>query len=58
VTAFEALHLMRVAMRGQFNDELLRGFIKLLGGWNALSGDDSGGDILNPDILNALKVAG
>ena len=58
VTAFEALHLMRVAMRGQFNDELLRGFIKLLGGWNALSGDDSGGEILNPDILNALKVAG
>jgi putative nucleotidyltransferase with HDIG domain len=36
-TAFDALHVMRVAMSGQFDDELLRDFIKLLGGLNALS---------------------
>jgi hypothetical protein len=28
---------MRVAMRGQFSDELLREFITLLGGFNALA---------------------
>ncbi len=38
VTPFEALRTMRVAMHGQFNDELLRGFIQLLGGWNSLQG--------------------
>jgi putative nucleotidyltransferase with HDIG domain len=39
LTSFDALHLMRVAMRGQFNDELLREFIKLLGGWHAMNPD-------------------
>jgi putative nucleotidyltransferase with HDIG domain len=54
VTAFEALHLMRVAMRGQFNDELLREFIKLLGGWNVLSGGaNAGSEVSNPDLLRA-----
>lgn len=37
VSSFEALHLMRVAMRGHFSDELLRDFIKLLGGWHVMS---------------------
>jgi putative nucleotidyltransferase with HDIG domain len=37
VSSFEALHLMRVAMLGQFSDELLRDFIKLLGGWHVMS---------------------
>ena len=58
VTAFDALHLMRVAMRGQFNDELVREFIKLLGGWNALSGGDPSGDVSNPDLMASLKIAG
>ncbi len=58
VTAFEALHLMRVAMRGQFNDELLRDFIKLLGGWNALSGGSISGEVSNPDLVGSLRVAG
>ncbi len=39
VTPFEALHTMRVAMHGQFNDDLLRGFIRLLGGWSSLHQD-------------------
>jgi putative two-component system response regulator len=39
VSAFEALHVMRVAMRGQFNDDILREFIKLLGGWSTLHDD-------------------
>ena len=38
VSAFDALHLLRVGMRGQYNDDLLREFIKLLGGWNSLDG--------------------
>jgi putative nucleotidyltransferase with HDIG domain len=58
VTPFEALHLMRVAMRGQFNDELLREFIKLLGGWNVLSGGKVTGEASNSDLLGDLKVAG
>jgi putative nucleotidyltransferase with HDIG domain len=37
VSPFEALRIMRVPMRGQFNDELLREFITLLGGFNALA---------------------
>jgi len=41
VSAFEALRLMRVAMHGQFSDDLLRSFIKLLGGWQAAA--DLGG---------------
>ncbi len=44
VSAFDALHLMRVAMRGQFSDEILREFITLLGGFTAMStGFASGG---------------
>jgi putative nucleotidyltransferase with HDIG domain len=58
VSAFEALHLMRVAMRGQFNDELLREFIKLLGGWNVLSGGQASGEASNPDLVGSLKAAG
>jgi putative nucleotidyltransferase with HDIG domain len=61
VSAFDALHLMRVAMRGQFNDEMMRDFIKLLGGWNVLSGD-SVGVSAHPDagaeMEHILKVAG
>ena len=48
VTPFDALHLMRGAMRGQFGDELLREFIKLLGGLNARAADlevDPAGDM-------------
>jgi putative nucleotidyltransferase with HDIG domain len=37
VSPFEALRIMRVAMRGQFSDEILREFITLLGGLNALA---------------------
>ena len=58
VTAFDALHVMRVAMRGQFSDEILREFIKLLGGWNALSGGNASGEISNPDLSGSLRVAG
>lgn len=57
VSAFEALHLMRVAMRGQFNDDLLREFIKLLGGWNALGGDPQSTDA-SVAIADRLKQAG
>jgi HD-GYP domain-containing protein (c-di-GMP phosphodiesterase class II) len=48
VSAFEALRVMRVTMRGQFNDELIREFIKLLGGWSSL----------NEDLSAALRGAG
>jgi hypothetical protein len=48
VTAFDALHVMRVAMKGQFNDELLREFIRLLGRWSTL----------NADLSAALSVSG
>ena len=58
VSTFDALRLMRVAMRGQFNDELLREFIRLLGGWNALSGGNVTGEVTNSDLVGALKVAG
>jgi hypothetical protein len=37
---------MRVSMKGQFSDEILREFIKLLGGFNsAASGLDGAGDL-------------
>jgi putative nucleotidyltransferase with HDIG domain len=39
-TPFEALCTMRFRMAGQFNDELLREFISLLGGWNRLRRGD------------------
>lgn len=39
-TAFEALRIMRFEMRGQFNRDLLKEFINLLGGWGALRRSD------------------
>jgi putative nucleotidyltransferase with HDIG domain len=45
VSAFEALHLMRVAMRGQFSDEILRDFIQLLGGFKAMARGFEGADM-------------
>ena len=53
VTAFEALNIMRVAMRGQFSDELLREFIKLLGGLNAAAASMEG-----TDLTGLMRVAG
>jgi putative nucleotidyltransferase with HDIG domain len=53
VTAFDALHLMRVAMRGQFNDEILREFIRLLGGFNAMAEGIDG-----EDQAESMKAAG
>jgi putative nucleotidyltransferase with HDIG domain len=53
VTAFEALNVMRVAMRGQFSDELLREFIKLLGGLNAATASMEG-----TDLTGLMRVAG
>jgi len=53
VSAFDALHIMRVAMRGQFSDEILREFIKLLGGVNA-----AGGGLAGIDLANVMRVAG
>jgi putative nucleotidyltransferase with HDIG domain len=35
VSPFDALHVMRVSMKGQFSDEILRELIRLLGGLNA-----------------------
>ena len=53
VTAFEALNVMRVAMRGQFSDELLREFIKLLGGLNAAAAS-----MEVTDLTGLMRVAG
>jgi putative nucleotidyltransferase with HDIG domain len=53
VSAFDALHIMRVAMRGQFSDEILREFIKLLGGFQAASAGMDGGD-----LAGVMRVAG
>jgi len=53
VTAFEALNVMRVAMRGQFSDELLREFIKLLGGLNAAAAGMEG-----TNLTGLMRVAG
>ena len=58
LTAFDALRLMRVAMRGQFNDDLLREFIRLLGGWNVLSGGETSRAASSSDLIEALRVAG
>lgn len=52
LSPFEALKMMRLGMRGQFNDELLCGFVDLLGGWKALSHDLAG------DLPGILKKAG
>jgi putative nucleotidyltransferase with HDIG domain len=53
MSAFDALHMMRVAMRGQFSDELLREFIGLLGGFNAATAGLGGGD-----LGRVMRVAG
>ncbi len=53
LSAFDALQLMRLGMRGQFNDELLCAFADLLGGWKALSHDLRGAD-----LLKTLRKAG
>ena len=53
VSAFDALHIMRVGMRGQFSDELLREFIKLLGGFNAMTANLEGAD-----LAGVMRVAG
>jgi putative nucleotidyltransferase with HDIG domain len=53
VTAFDALHSMRVAMRGQFSDEILREFIKLLGGFSVMAGGVDG-----DHVADAMKAAG
>jgi putative nucleotidyltransferase with HDIG domain len=45
VSPFEALRIMRVPMRGQFNDELLREFITLRGGFNALAAGTGASDL-------------
>jgi len=45
VSPFEALRIMRVSMRGQFNEELLREFITLLGGFNALAAGAGAADL-------------
>jgi putative nucleotidyltransferase with HDIG domain len=54
VTAFDALHLMRVAMRGQFSDEIVREFIKLLGGLNAMTAELEGAG----ELVGVMRVAG
>jgi hypothetical protein len=54
VSAFDALHVMRVSMRGQFSDEILREFIKLLGGLNAMSTGLDGA----ANIAGIMRVAG
>jgi putative nucleotidyltransferase with HDIG domain len=53
VSAFDALHVMRVAMCGQFSGELLREFIKLLGGFNAAAASMEG-----TDLTGLMRVAG
>ncbi len=50
---FDALQLMRLGMRGQFNDELLSAFVGLLGGWKALSHN-----LMGTDLVGSLKKAG
>ena len=54
VSAFDALHVMRVSMRGQFSDEILREFIKLLGGFNAMAAGLDGA----ADLSGIMRVAG
>ena len=53
MSAFDALHVIRVAMRGQFSDELLREFIKLLGGLNAAAAGMEG-----TNLTGLMRVAG
>ena len=49
-TTFDALRTMRFEMRGQFNDEILREFIGLLGGWESVRRNDQ-------QLLEALPGA-
>jgi HD-GYP domain-containing protein (c-di-GMP phosphodiesterase class II) len=53
LSASDALQLMRLGMKGQFNDELVCEFADLLGGWRALSHDLKGAD-----LAKLLKKAG
>ena len=53
LSAFDALHVMRVVMRGQFSDEIIREFIKLLGGINAASAN-----MQDTDLAGMMRVAG
>jgi putative nucleotidyltransferase with HDIG domain len=53
LSAFDALKLMRLGMRGQFNDEFLCEFVDLLGGWKALSHD-----LIGADLPGNLRKAG
>ena len=53
MSAFDALHVIRVAMRGQFSDEIVREFIKLLGGFNAVAAG-----LESVDLGGFMKVAG
>jgi HD-GYP domain-containing protein (c-di-GMP phosphodiesterase class II) len=53
LSASDALQLMRLGMKGQFNDELVCEFADLLGGWKALSRDLRGAD-----LAKVLKKAG
>jgi putative nucleotidyltransferase with HDIG domain len=54
VSAFDALHVMRVTMKGQFSDEILREFIKLLGGFNSAAAGLDGAE----DLTGIMRVAG
>jgi HD-GYP domain-containing protein (c-di-GMP phosphodiesterase class II) len=53
LSASDALQMMRLGMKGQFNDELVCEFADLLGGWKALSRDLGGAD-----LAKVLKKAG
>jgi putative nucleotidyltransferase with HDIG domain len=53
MSAFDALHVIRVAMRGQFSDEIVREFIKLLGGFNAVAAG-----LESVDLGGFMRVAG
>jgi putative nucleotidyltransferase with HDIG domain len=53
LSPFDALKLMRLGMKGQFNDEFLCEFVDLLGGWKALSHD-----VMGADLPRRLRKAG
>jgi putative nucleotidyltransferase with HDIG domain len=53
LSPFDALKLMRLGMKGQFNDEFLCEFVDLLGGWKALSHD-----LMGADLPRKLRKAG
>jgi putative nucleotidyltransferase with HDIG domain len=59
VSPFDALHVMRVSMKGQFSDEMLRELIRLLGGLNAAAaGMEGAGDLAGVDLAGVMRVAG